>query len=345
MYKTLIRPLLFRLQPETVHHLVVILIKSAFVIPGIKPLFRSLYRVRDEKLEREVFGLKFENPVGLAAGFDKNAAFFNQFSAFGFSFIEIGTVTPLGQPGNPKPRSFRLPLDKALINRMGFNNHGARAAADKLRKRRCKIIIGGNLGKNTATANENAVADYSAVFSELYDVADYFVVNVSCPNITDLSHLQDREQLKGILSELSRIRMEKSLRKPVLVKISPDLNNQQIDDVIDLIEEYEMDGVIAANTSITRNGLKSSPKLVDKIGKGGLSGGPLRERSTEIIRYIHTKTAGKLPIIGVGGIMSPEEAIDKLNAGASLVQIYTGFIYEGPGLVRRINKMILKNSN
>ncbi len=345
MYKAIIRPLLFLLQPETVHHLVVVLIKAGFIIPGVKPIIRSIYRVRSEKLEREVFGLKFDNPVGLAAGFDKNAGFFDPFSAFGFSFIEIGTVTPLGQPGNPKPRSFRLKKDKALINRMGFNNLGAAEAANRLRNRRSNIVIGGNLGKNTATSNENAVNDYAAVFEELYEVADYFVVNVSCPNITDLSHLQDREQLKGILSRLAQIRMGKSLRKPVLVKISPDLNNNQIDDVIELVGEFEMDGIIAVNTSIRREGLVTSSQKVESIGNGGLSGSPLRERSTEIIRYIHKKTSGKLPIIGVGGIMSPEEAVEKLDAGASLIQIYTGFIYEGPALVRKINKLLLSNTD
>lgn len=344
MYKAIIRPLLFLLQPETVHHLVVFLIKAGFIIPGVKQLTRSIYSVRNEKLEREVFGLKFDNPVGLAAGFDKNASFFDPFSAFGFSFIEIGTVTPLGQPGNPKPRSFRLKKDKALINRMGFNNHGAKAAANRLSKRSSNILIGGNLGKNTATSNENAVEDYAAVFEKLYDVADYFVVNVSCPNISDLSHLQDREQLEGILSRLYQKRKDKSLRKPVLVKISPDLNNNQIDDVIDLIGEFEMDGIIAVNTTIQREGLLTAANKVESIGNGGLSGSPLRERSTEIIRYIHEKTSGKLPIIGVGGIMSPAEAMEKLEAGASLIQVYTGFIYEGPGLVRRINKLILKNS-
>jgi len=345
MYKTIVRPLLFLLRPETVHHLVVILIRFFFVIPGLKPLVRSLYRVRNEKLQREVFGLKFENPVGLAAGFDKNAGFFNQFSVFGFSFIEIGTVTPVGQPGNPRPRSFRLKKDRALINRMGFNNHGVEAAAKKLRRRRTNVVIGGNLGKNTATPNENAVEDYATVFQELYDVADYFVVNVSCPNISDLSHLQDRDQLDGILTRLSHIREGKAVRKPVLVKISPDLNKSQIDDVIELIDQHGMDGVIATNTSISREGLSTDAVKVEQVGNGGLSGLPIREQSTEIIRYIHKKSEGKLPIIGVGGIMSPADAIEKIEAGASLVQVYTGFIYEGPSLVRRINKAILQGFN
>ena len=341
MYKGIIRPLLFLLQPETVHRLVVALVKIFFGIPGVKSLIGSIYRIRNEKLQRQVFGLKFENPVGLAAGFDKDATFFKQFSAFGFAFIEVGTITPVRQPGNPRPRSFRLKKDKALINRMGFNNEGAIHAADRLRKRHANLIIGGNLGKNTATPNEKAVEDYAAVFQELYEVADYFAVNVSCPNISDLSHLQDRDQLEGILSRLGSIRSKKAIRKPVLVKISPDLNNDQIDDVIDLIIQYEMDGIIATNTTITREGLTSEPDRVAMIGRGGLSGSPIRDRSTEIIRYIHKKTGGKLPIIGVGGIMSPEDAMDKLDAGASLIQIYTGFVYEGPSIVRKINKAIL----
>lgn len=344
MYKSIIRPLLFLLQPETVHHLVVFIIKALFVIPGMKALFTGIFKVRDEGLERDVFGLKFRNPVGLAAGFDKNAGFFNQFSAFGFSFIEVGTLTPVGQPGNPKPRSFRLKKDRALINRMGFNNHGVHAAAEKLRKRRTNIIIGGNLGKNTATANEEAVGDYAAVFESLYEVVDYFVVNVSCPNISDLSHLQDRDQLDGILSRLEQIRKSKTVRKPILVKISPDLNNEQIDDVIDLTGDHEMDGIIATNTTITRKGLASDPDKVTSIGNGGLSGQPIRNRSTEIIRYIHDKTSGNLPIIGVGGIMTPEDALEKIEAGASLVQVYTGFIYEGPSIVRRINKAISRST-
>jgi dihydroorotate dehydrogenase len=343
MYKAFIRPFLFILQPETVHRIVVALIKTVFLFPGILPLVRSIFRVKDPRLQREVFGITFENPVGLAAGFDKNAGFFNEFCAFGFSFIEIGTVTPVSQPGNPRPRSFRLRKDRALINRMGFNNLGAKAIASRLRHRKSQVVIGGNLGKNTETSNENAVEDYAAVFTELYDVADYFVVNVSCPNITDLSHLQDREQLRGILSRLDDLRGGQSPRKPILIKISPDLNEGQIDDVLELIHEYNMDGIIAVNTTIRRDGLKTPGQKVEAIGNGGLSGSPLRVRANEIIRYIHRKTGGKLPIIGVGGIMTPDEALEKLEAGASLVQIYTGFVYEGPGLVKQINKALINN--
>ena len=342
MYKGILRPLLFLLQPETVHRLVVSIIKAIFVIPFVQSVFRAIYSIHDPGLERKVFGLTFKNPVGLAAGFDKNATLFNQFADFGFSFIEVGTVTPVGQPGNPKPRSFRLVRDKALINRMGFNSEGVQKAVERLRKRKPRIIIGGNLGKNTATPNEQAVEDYAACFSSLYDVVDYLVVNVSCPNISDLSHLQDRDQLKGILARLAVLRTGMTVRKPILVKISPDLNFHQIDDVLELIHEFELDGVVATNTSISREDLRTDPQKVSEIGNGGLSGKPIRERSTEIIRYINVKTEGKLPIIGVGGIMSPEDALEKLEAGATLVQIYTGFIYEGPRLVKRINKDILQ---
>jgi dihydroorotate dehydrogenase len=281
--------------------------------------------------------------VGLAAGFDKNATFYRQFATFGFSFVEVGTVTPLGQPGNARPRSFRLPVDMALINRMGFNNHGARTIAERLNKGRTDMIVGGNIGKNSSTPNESAVEDYADAFLALYDHVDYFVVNVSCPNISDLSHLQDREQLAGILSRLSSIRAGLVRKKPILVKISPDLNWEQIDDVLDLVDEFGMDGIVATNTTITRDGLVTSPEKVVKIGRGGLSGKPIRERSTEIIRYISKKTGGELPIIGVGGIMSAEDAEEKLRAGAALVQIYTGFIYAGPGLVKKINKAVLRN--
>jgi dihydroorotate dehydrogenase len=342
MYRGIVRPLLFLLRPETVHHMVVALIKFFFAIPLIKPIVKYFYTTRDERLRKEVFGLTFKNPVGLAAGFDKNATFYNQVDAFGFSFIEVGTATPVAQPGNIRPRSFRLPKDKALINRMGFNNHGAQAIAGRLRRRRTKIIIGGNIGKNTITPNESAVEDYAEAFLALYDHVDYFVVNVSCPNITDLSHLQDREQLAGILDRLSSIRAEMVRKRPILIKISPDLNLEQIDDVLDLIEEFSMDGLVATNTTITRDGLLTEAFRVAEIGNGGLSGLPIRERSTEIIRYIHEKTGGKLPIIGVGGIMSPEDAVEKIKAGASLVQIYTGFVYEGPALVKKINKALLQ---
>lgn len=343
MYKGIIRPILFLLNPETAHQLVVTIIRFLFALPLVKPLMRSIFSIRDVKLNREVFGLTFENPVGLAAGFDKNATFYRQFAAFGFSFVEVGTATPVGQPGNDRPRSFRLPEDKALINRMGFNNHGAEKIAERLSQGRTKMIIGGNIGKNTITPNESAVDDYADAFLCLYDYVDYFVVNVSCPNISDLSHLQDRDQLAGILHRLSSIRAEMLRKKPILVKISPDLNWEQIDDVLELVDEFSMDGIVATNTTISREGLSTAPEKIEKIGRGGLSGLPIRERSTEIIRYIAVKTAGKLPIIGVGGILSADDALEKLQAGATLVQIYSGFIFEGPGLVKKINEALLRH--
>lgn len=340
MYRRIIRPLLFLIHPETVHHLIVILIRFVYRIPGIPQLIKKIYAVDDSRLNREFWGLKFPVPVGLAAGFDKNAAFFKEFMVFGFGFIEIGTVTPIGQPGNPKPRLFRIPKDLGLINRMGFNNLGLDEAIIKLKNKPAGIIIGGNIGKNTLTPNEKAVDDYAKCFEGLYPYVDYFVVNVSCPNICDLSELQDKEQLRGILTRLSGIRSSMALKKPILIKISPDLNSAQIDDVLELIALTGMDGVVATNTTIRRENLVTDPELIKKIGNGGLSGKPLRNRSTEIIKYISEKTHAKLTIIGSGGILSPEDAAEKIHAGAHLIQIYTGFIYEGPGVVKRINKAL-----
>jgi dihydroorotate dehydrogenase len=340
MYRRLIRPLLFLINPESVHHLIVALIRIIFRIPGISALIRSIYTVKDRNLNRELFGLKFSNPVGLAAGFDKNAAFFREFMMFGFGFIEIGTVTPMGQPGNPRPRLFRITKDHGLINRMGFNNLGLDAAIKKLKKKPEGLIIGGNIGKNTLTPNDKAVEDYAKCFDGLYPYVDYFVVNVSCPNISDLSELQDKEQLRDILIHLKEIRGSKDVRKPILVKISPDLNFTQIDDVLELIFLTGMDGIVATNTTTSRENLLTSPKLIEKIGNGGLSGEPLKTRSTEIIKYISDKSGGKITVIGSGGIMSPEDAIEKINAGAQLLEIYTGFIYNGPGIVKRINKAL-----
>jgi dihydroorotate dehydrogenase len=287
--------------------------------------------------------MTFSNPVGLAAGFDKNAEVYRQFHAFGFSFIEVGTITPLGQAGNPLPRSFRIRQDRGLINRMGFNNHGAQAAARKLAQKRPKgLILGGNMGKNTQTPNEKAAADYEAVFRAIYHLVDYFVVNVSCPNITDLHKLQDQEALESILTRMLEIREEMELRKPVLLKISPDLNQQQLDETLQIVKKLKLDGIVATNTTIRRDGLKTNADKIEAIGKGGLSGAPITERSLEVVKYVHQKTRGKLPIIAVGGIMSVKDAMNMLDAGATLIQLYTGFIYEGPGLVRKINREILK---
>jgi dihydroorotate dehydrogenase len=318
------------------------MLRAIYRVPGIGKIFRIFYSVSDKSLERTVFGLKFKNPVGLAAGFDKNAEVYNELAGFGFSFIEIGTVTPREQPGNKRPRSFRLPSDMALINRMGINNEGAVAIAGKLRKKDPKVIIGGNIGKNTSTLNINAIDDYKYCFEVLYNVVDYFVVNISCPNIGDIKELQDGENLLEILGTLRKISDQKPVRKPILLKISPDLNFHQLDDVIDIAFKTGIDGFVATNTTVTRHGLSTPESEVQGIGKGGLSGLPLKNRSTRIIRYLVKKSEGKMPVMGAGGIMGPEDAIEKLNAGASLVQVYTGFIYTGPSIVKKINRAILR---
>lgn len=342
MYKQVIRPLLFRIDPEKVHHYIVAFIKLGFLIPGISKLVASVFNVHDPRLKRTVLGIEFKNPVGLAAGFDKNASFYKEFANFGFSFIEIGTVTPKAQPGNPQPRIFRIPTSKALINRMGFNNHGVHQTVNNLKNRKTRIIIGGNIGKNTSTPNESAVNDYIFTFNELYYCVDYFVVNVSCPNISDLHKLQDKDSLMEILTAILKERDNKTIKKPVLLKISPDLNVHQIDEVIEIVKESGIDGLVATNTTTGRYHLNISENEISNIGNGGMSGLPIRDRSTEIIKYISDKTNKSIPIIGVGGIMTPEDAIAKLKAGASLVQIYTGFIYEGPALVKKINQALLK---
>lgn len=341
VYRRLIRPLLFLFPPETVHSLVVTCLKIVLRIPGLREIICSRYNVSGKRLERTVFGIRFRNPVGLAAGFDKNAEFYNEMACFGFSFIEIGTVTPLAQPGNPRPRSFRLIRERALINRMGMNNHGARKIADNLRKNNPGAIIGGNIGKNTVTPNDKAIDDYVECFNELHDVVDYFVVNVSCPNIGDITKLQGAETLTDILGTLKKLSSRLTSPKPVLLKISPDLNEFQLDDVVDIALKTQIDGFVATNTTVGRDGLQTDMDSVNRIGKGGMSGLPLKDRSTEVIRYLSARLKDRIPIIGVGGIMSPEHAIEKLEAGAALVQVYTGFIYEGPGLAKRINQAIL----
>ncbi|MDA3906836.1 MAG: quinone-dependent dihydroorotate dehydrogenase [Bacteroidales bacterium] len=345
MYKSIIRPFLFLFYAEDVHHFVRFCLNFFFSIPGSHWIAKRLFTINDKRLEREVFGLKFANPVGIAAGFDKDATMFNELSYLGFGHIEIGTVTPKGQAGNPKPRLFRLPKDKALINRMGFNNGGVLATCENLKKRKTKAIIGANLGKNTVTPNENAVDDYVAVFEGLYNEAAYFVVNVSCPNISDLHELQDQKYLEAILNAVMEKNTAKPKLKPILLKVSPDLNDGQLDEVITVIEKTGIHGVIAANTSVSREGLTTDEEKVKSIANGGLSGKPLNKRSTEVISYLHENSKGAFPIIAVGGIINAEDAIEKLEAGASLVQVYTGFIYEGPFLAKRINKAILKTVN
>jgi dihydroorotate dehydrogenase len=338
MYKYLIRPVLFQLDPEKVHHFTFRLIHFLFLIPGISFLFKRIYQVSNPKLEREVFGLKFKNPVGLAAGFDKDAKLFSQLADFGFGFIEIGTLTPRPQAGNPKKRLFRLREDEAIINRMGFNNGGVDAAVERLKKNK-NTLIGGNIGKNKNTPNENATEDYEYCFDALFDYVDYFVVNVSSPNTPNLRDLQDKEPLTRLLKTLQSKNNTRLKPKPILLKIAPDLSNDQLLDIIAIVKDTGIAGVIATNTTISREGLKS-PEAVTKEA-GGLSGKPLAKRSTEVIRFLSEKSNRAFPIVGVGGISSAEDALEKLEAGASLVQLYTGFIYEGPALIKAINKKLL----
>jgi len=333
---------LFQFDPEKIHHFIVLALKIGLLIPGAKTLFRAIYKVNNKQLSRTVMGLKFDNPVGLAAGFDKEARMIDLLEPLGFGFIEIGTLTPKGQPGNNKPRIFRLPKDKALINRMGFNNEGVAAAVTSLKKRKSKIIVGGNIGKNKVTPNEKAVHDYEFSFEALHHDVDYFVVNVSSPNTPNLRELQSKEPLTDLLNRLQVRNKEKDVQKPILLKIAPDLTDGQLDDIIEIIRETGIAGVIATNTTISREKLTTHAEKVEIMGAGGLSGKPLTKRSTEIISYLRKALGRDICIIGVGGIMSAQDAIDKLQAGADLIQIYTGFIYEGPVLIRNINKAIIK---
>ena len=336
MYKIL-RNFLFLFDAELIHEFSVKFIKVFFNIPLTKTIIRRIFVVNHSSLEKKLFGLKFKNPVGLAAGFDKNAESYREFSNFGFGFIEIGTVTPLPQPGNPKKRIFRLVEDKSLINRLGFNNKGVEAVANNLKKRR-DIIIGANIGKNFFTENIDAHNDYLMCLKNLHDYVDYFAVNISSPNTKGLREFHDRELLKPLLEKLVNQNNNMTSRKPLLLKISPDINDQQIDDIVQLVLELQIDGVIATNTSISRDGLLSKYKEE----KGGLSGMKLKDRSNSIISYLRKKLGQDFPIIGVGGIMNAEDALEKIKCGADLVQLYTGFIYEGPSLIKRINKLLLE---
>ncbi|AQG81821.1 quinone-dependent dihydroorotate dehydrogenase [Spirosoma montaniterrae] len=351
MYKRILLPILFRFDAETIHHTVTSLLKFALAIPGVSAICRKLYVLEDKRLERTVFGLTFPNPVGMAAGFDKNAELVSELSDLGFGFVEIGTVTPRPQPGNPRPRLFRLKADAGLINRMGFNNKGVGPAVERLRnvgRNRVgqpdggrRVIVGGNIGKNKDTPNEQALSDYLASFRELFDVVDYFVVNVSSPNTPGLRDLQEREPLTNLLTALQAENRLYAAPKPILLKIAPDLTNGQLDDIIAIVSETGIAGVIATNTTVSRANLLTDAAIVEQMGAGGVSGQPLRERATEVIRYLHTKSGGAFPIIGVGGIASAADAQEKLQAGASLVQVYTSFIYEGPGLAKKICQGIL----
>ncbi|KGL63137.1 quinone-dependent dihydroorotate dehydrogenase [Polaribacter sp. Hel1_85] len=344
MYKSIVRPIFFLFDPEKIHHFTFSLVKIMCKIPFVASIFRSLYVVEDKRLERTLFGITFKNPVGLAAGFDKNAVLYNELANFGFGFIEIGTVTPKGQAGNPKKRLFRLKSDQGIINRMGFNNEGLEAAIENLKKNKGKVIIGGNLGKNTSTLPENYTADYCEVFKALHPYVDYFVLNVSCPNVGSHAKLNDKDYLVELISACQKLNSEEKVQKPILLKIAPDLNNIQLDEIIELVSETKIDGVIASNTSTNRDNLKASKERLEEIGNGGVSGQPVKNQSTKVIKYLADTSNKSFPIIGVGGIHSEQDALDKINAGADLVQVYTGFIYEGPGLVKRINKAILKQS-
>jgi len=343
MYKALLRPLFFLFDPEKIHHFTFSLIKTTSKLPGIPALFRSLYVVNDKRLERKLFGLTFKNPVGLAAGFDKNAVLYNELANFGFGFIEIGTVTPKGQAGNPKKRLFRLQDDKGIINRMGFNNEGLEAAVKQLKKNKGKLIIGGNIGKNTQTKPEDYTKDYLECFNALHPQVDYFVLNVSCPNVGSHAKLNDKEYLLELISTVQMANATFEVQKPILLKIAPDLNDIQLDEIVELISETNLDGVIASNTSTDRTGLKASDSRLKEIGNGGLSGQPVKDKSTRVIKYLADKSNKAFPIIGVGGIHSAKDALEKIEVGADLVQIYTGFIYEGPSLIKSINKALLNN--
>lgn len=337
MYKFLIRPFLFSLDPEKAHHFTFKYLKLIHKIPLIPALIRTIYKVEHPSLHREVFGLHFKNPVGLAAGLDKDAKLYKELDNLGFGFIEIGTITPKPQPGNPKKRLFRLIDDQGIINRMGFNNEGVEAAIKRLKNNK-NVLIGGNIGKNKLTPNEEATNDYLICFESLFNYVDYFVVNVSSPNTPNLRSLQEKEPLKQLLNALQNKNNTYNHPKPILLKIAPDLTDEQLLDIIEIVKETHIAGVIATNTTIARNNLLSP----NQKETGGLSGKPLKKRSTEVIRFLSEKSDKAFPIIGVGGIFNEEDALEKINAGACLIQLYTGFIYEGASLVKRINKRLIK---
>ncbi len=342
MYHTIIRPLLFKLDAEQAHYTTFKLVKLLHRIPFVGAINRALYTVNNTQLSRTFFGLTFKNPVGLAAGFDKDAKLINEWGNYGFGFVEIGTITPKAQAGNEQPRLFRLVNDGAIINRMGFNNEGVEAAITRLKQRNNSIIIGGNIGKNKNTPNENAVDDYLYCFEALFNYVDYFVVNVSSPNTLNLRALQDKEPLQQLLTTLQITNNKKANPKPILLKIAPDLTNTQLDDIVEIVALTGIAGVVAANTTLSREDLTANVTLTQQMG--GLSGKPLTARATEVVKYLHTQSKGAFPIIAVGGIFTAQDAQDKLNAGASLVQLYTGFIYEGPALVKKINTALLQNN-
>lgn len=341
VYKLFIKPILFAFDPERVHYFVNDALTFLFSIPGLKSIIKKMYK-SPKGLERTVFGITFPNPVGLAAGFDKDAKMIDILDAFGFGFIEIGTLTPKPQIGNPKPRLFRLPKDQALINRMGFNNNGVLDAVERLKSRHSKVLVGGNIGKNKDTTNQFAYRDYEYSLEALYDVVDYFVINISSPNTPGLRELQEKEPLKKLLTRLKDRIKSREVKKPMLLKIAPDLTKEQVNNILEIVEHCKLDGIIVSNTTISRNNLISEDVLT--LEQGGVSGKPVAKPSLNMIRYIRQQIGNDLPIIGVGGIFTARDAIDKLDAGATLVQVYTGFIYEGPGMVQRITKGLVKES-
>lgn len=341
MYKHLLKPILFRFNPETAHNMTFKGLSVLRYIPFARSIVRSIYKKEYPSLEREVFGIRFPNPVGLAGGLDKNGEYYNDMANFGFGFVEIGSLTPLPQDGNSKPRCFRVPEDKALINRFGINNKGVKNAVEHLKKERPEVIVAANISKNTTSINEDAAKDYEKGFGLLYDFVDMFVVNVSCPNVVGLTALQDITFLSEIVDKLLDLRMYYDTYKPILLKVSPDLSHQQLDEIIDYCLRSGIDGIVAGNTTRSREGLNSiSKEKIEAIGNGGMSGAPIHEKNLALVKYVHEKSEGKLPIIGVGGIMTPAQAKAMLDAGASLVEIYTGFVYEGPALIRNINKYL-----
>ena len=341
MYKHFLKPILFRFNPETAHNMIFSALSFARHIPFARQIMRAIYHRDTPTLEKEVFGINFPTPVGLAGGLDKNGEYYNDMANFGFGFVEIGSITPKPQDGNPKPRCFRVPGDKAIINRFGINNKGVKNAVEHLKKVKPEVIVAANISKNSTSINEDAAKDYETSFALLYDFVDMFVVNVSCPNVVGLTALQDITFLSDIVDRLLDLRMYYDEYRPILLKVSPDLSHEQLDEIIDYCLRSGIDGIVAGNTTRSRDGITSiSKEKIEEIGNGGMSGAPVHKKNLELVRYVHTKSEGKLPIIGVGGIMSPEQAKDMLNAGASLVEIYSGFIYEGPSLVKRILKYL-----
>jgi len=340
MYKHIIRPLLFLCNPEKIHGFTMGLLRFYQKIRIFNPLIRALYQKKDKKFEREVFGIKFPNPIGLAAGLDKDGEAIDMLGMLGFGFVEVGTVTPVAQPGNPKPRLFRLKKNKGLINRMGFNNAGVEELVKKLKQKYTNIIVGGNIGKNKVTPNENATSDYIKDLQALHDYVDYIAINISSPNTPNLRELQNKEPLKELLSALKAEDAKFDKRKPILLKIAPDLTNEQLDDIVEIVRETGIDGIIATNTTISREGIDYTPEEIAAFGNGGMSGQPVKKRSTEVIRYLSQKTNGEIPIVGVGGIADADDVREKLEAGASLVELFTSFIYEGPACVKKILKKL-----